>query len=270
MGAQSTGEPAAEEYGQGADETPVELLHNRDVDWNRWPVQTYLEENYRVPHPADLAVIDHHARFYRRLRPGSIGRSLEFGAGPNLYPLMLAASVSRHIQAVEPSAASVAYLQGQLRNGADRSWSAFYEECRRRLPTLPPDLNTALSIVEVTHAGAAEIGADAYDLGSMHFVAESVTEDLAEFTALCERFAKAVRPGGPLIAAFMENMGRYRLGDGSSWPGVRVDSDIVRAVFARLATGIEVTRIEADATLPDYGYTGMVLMTARRPGSAVA
>jgi hypothetical protein len=155
-----------------------------------------------------------------------------------------------------------------LQNGADPSWSAFYEECRRRLPSLPPNLDAALSIVEVTHAAAVGVASDAYDLGSMHFVAESITEDVDEFAALCARFARAVRPGGPLVAAFMENMGSYRLGDGSTWPAVRVNSDIVRTAFAGHATAIEVTRINADPTLPDYGYTGMVLMTARRAAFA--
>ena len=73
---------------------------------------------------------------------------------------------------------------------------------------------------------------------------------------------------GWLLAAFMENMRRYRLGDGSTWPGTPVDSEIVRSVFAPHTTELEVTRIDADETLPDYGYTGMVLLTARRPASA--
>ena len=99
----------------------------------------------------------------------------------------------------------------------------------------------------------------------MHFVAESVTEDSGEFAGFCAAFVDAVRPGGHLVAAFMENMGRYGLGDGSRWPGLPVDAAAVAAVFTPLTVELEVTRIDADPDLPDYGYSGMVLLTARRP-----
>jgi hypothetical protein len=201
--------PAAE--GRGGENT---VLHNRDVDWDLWPVQTYLAENYRRPHPADLAVIAHHAAFLRRMPADSIARSVEFGAGPNLYPLMLASAVSRHIDAIEPGAASVAYLTTQLRHGPDATWEPFYAECRRLLPQLPPAAHLALSKVEVVRGDAATIAPDTYDLASMHFVAESVTEHFDEFDRLCRTFVGTVVPGGRLMAAFMENMGRYQLGDG--------------------------------------------------------
>jgi hypothetical protein len=239
-------------------------LRNADVDWDSWPVQEYLAENYRILHPSDLAVIEHHSAFFATLRPDSIASSVELGAGPNLYPLMLAAGVSRDIHAVEPSAASVGYLTRQLREGPDPTWEPFWAACVQRQPALPASLSAALARVRLTHAPIASVAPGGYDLASMHFVAESVTEDRAEFQALCAAFVAAVRPGGLLVAAFMENMGRYRLGDGSAWPGYPVDTTKVRAAFAPYTDRLELERIDADATLPDYGYTGMVLLTGRR------
>jgi hypothetical protein len=237
------------------------------VDWNRWPVAEYLAENYRQLHPADAAVIDHHSAFYRRFAPGSLARSLEFGAGPNLYPLMLAAAASRSIHAVEPSAASLAYLRRQLAEGADPSWLPFYERCRSRNPDLPASLARALSRVTVVPGSALDLPAGGYPVASMNFVAESVTERADEFTGFCRAFACSVRPGGGLVAAFMENMGRYRIGGGPHWPGYPVDVAAVRAAFAPLTDDLDVDRIDADPTLPDYGYTGMVVLTARRSAS---
>lgn len=239
-------------------------IRNRDVDWDAWPVQDYLSENYRRMHPADLAVIEHHSRFYREFEPDSFDRSVEFGAGPNLYPLMLAAAVSRHIEAIEPSAASVEYLNHQIGEGPDESWLEFYRACRSRQPDLPETLQMALRRVEVRRGDADAVEQGAYDLASMHFVAESVTEDQDEFRALCARFVGSARPGAPIVAAFMENMGRYGLGDGSRWPGYPVDTDRVAAAFTGIATDVALERIDADETLPDYGYTGMVLLTGRR------
>jgi hypothetical protein len=234
------------------------------VDWNTWPVQDYLAENYRELHPADAAVIRHHAGFYRQFAPQSVERSLEFGAGPNLYPLMLATAASRRIEAVELGAGNVAYLTRQLSEGPDESWQAFYALCRRLDPALPPALTEALSQVRIVHGDARSVRHGTYGLASMNFVAESVTEDPDEFTEFCHSFAMSVRPGGHLVASFMENMPSYRIGAASRWPGCPVDRAAVHRAFAPHTERLTVTRIDADPTLPDYGDTGMVLMRAVR------
>ncbi|MEZ0096119.1 class I SAM-dependent methyltransferase [Streptacidiphilus sp. EB129] len=239
-------------------------LRNDDVDWDLWPVQDYLAENYRELHTCDAQVIRHHAALYRRLPPGSVTRSLEFGAGPNLYPLMLAAAVSCRIHAVESSAASVDYLIRQLTDGPDKSWQTFYTLCRDLQPALPTTLSEALSHVQSLHGDVRDVPEGTYDLASMNFVAESITEDIEEFTTLCHTFIRSVRPGGLLVAAFMENMPRYRVGSGPVWPGCPIDAHAVRIVFQPHTDHLAVTRIDSDPTLPDYGDTGMVLLQATR------
>jgi hypothetical protein len=236
---------------------------NADADWDRWPVSAYLAENYQGMHASDAAVIRHHSAFYRRLPADGVGRSLEFGAGPNLYPLMLAAATVRRIDALEPGAAGVAYLQRQLKH-PDAAWDEFYALCRRLQPRLPAGLTEALSRVRLLHADAAAVPPGTYGLASMNFVAESVTEDAAEFAELCGRFIHSVRPGGHLVAAFMENMPSYRIGTGPVWPAFPVDTAAIRHVFAPYTETLRITRIDKDPTLPEYGDTGMVLLQAVR------
>ncbi|MEU8752866.1 class I SAM-dependent methyltransferase [Streptomyces chartreusis] len=238
-------------------------IRNDDVDWDVWPVREYLAENYRELHPSDAAVIAHHARLYRELAPCAIARSVEFGAGPNLYPLMLAAAASRRVDAVETGAGNVAYLTEQLRLGPDADWQPFHALCRRHLPDLPASLREALSPVRVVHGDVRALPAGTYGLASMHFVAEGASEDFAEFTEFCRLFARCVVPGGYLVAALMENLPTYRIGTTSRWPGCPVDRDAVRAVFTALTEELSVSRIDTDPTLPDYGDSGMVLMTGR-------
>lgn len=242
------------------------VWRNADAEWDRWPVEVYLNENYRRLHACDAAVIEHHSAFYRGLAAASIGTSIEFGAGPNLYPLMLAAAASRRIDALDYSLANVAYLTRQLSAGADESWQPFYAKCRELNPALPPDLATALAGVHVKLENVRAIRPGSYDLASMNFVAESISEDREEVALFCRAFIRSVRPGGYLVAAFMENMARYRLGDGSRWPGCPTASADVREFFAPHTDDLVLTRIDADPTLPDYGYTGMVMLTARRRG----
>ena len=62
----------------------------------------------------------------------------------------------------------------------------------------------------------------------------------------------------------MENMGCYRVGDGPQWPAIPVDAPLVRQVFAPLVAVLSTNHIGFDPTGPDYGYTGMVLLTATR------
>ncbi|MFJ8648650.1 class I SAM-dependent methyltransferase [Streptomyces sp. NPDC093546] len=237
--------------------------HNREADWDRWPVSAYLTENYRRMHSSDATVLRHHCAFYRRLPADGVGRSLEFGAGPNLYPLMPAAAVVRLIDALEPGAGNVAYLAGQLEH-PDASWQTFYALCRALDPRLPTTLTEALSRVRVLHADATAVPEGAYDLASMNFVAESVTEDADEFAELCGMFIRSVRPGGHLVAAFMENMPSYQIGGGLVWPAFPVDTQTVRRAFAPHTAHLLVTRVDKDPTLPDYGDTGMVLLQAVR------
>ncbi|GAA3770825.1 hypothetical protein GCM10022403_002680 [Streptomyces coacervatus] len=236
--------------------------HNDDVDWDSWPVADYLAENYRDLHPSDAAVITHHSAFYRRLAPDSVGRSVEFGAGPNLYPLILAAAASRRIEAVEAGTGNVAYLERQLLCGPDASWLPFHALSRRLNPDLPATLAGALAHVSVVQADVRELEPAGYELASMHFVAEGATEDYAEFTDFCRAFVRCVVPGGHLVAAFMENMPTYRIGPVSRWPGCPVDPEIVTRVFAPMTRDLSVSHIDSDPTLPDYGDTGMVLLTA--------
>jgi hypothetical protein len=238
-------------------------LFNRDVDWDRWPVSDYVDELYRRILPSDDAVIVHHSAFFRRFPAGHFGRAVEVGAGPNLYPLMLLAGVSREVVAVEPSAAGRAYLERQLSDGPDAHWQVFYDRCRQLRPELPDTLAGALSGVTVRPGGAHDLEPAGYDLASMHFVAESATEDRDEFRGLCRAFAGSVRPGGHLVAAFMENMGRYRIGAGPHWPGYPVDAGTVRDAFAPYTTDLETSRVDSAATSGGYQTTGMVVLTGR-------
>jgi hypothetical protein len=182
---------------------------------------------------------------------------------------MLAAACSRRIVAAEPSDGNVAYLRRQL-SSPDEHWQAFYARCRQGNPALPTALGTALAKVEVRQVDGSAITPGTFDLASMSFVAEGTSEDDDEFRRFCELFVASVVPGGHLVAAFMENLRRYRFGAGPEWPAYPVDADVLHDVFAPITDSLVVRRIDPDPTLPDYGYSGMLMMTARRPTGAPA
>ena len=78
---------------------------------------TALAANSRGRPASDDAGIAHHSAFYRDLAPESLGRTVEIGAGPNLYPLFLASGAARRIDAVDRSAAGLGYLREQVAAG---------------------------------------------------------------------------------------------------------------------------------------------------------
>jgi hypothetical protein len=243
-------------------------LRNADIDWESWPVEEYLAETYRELHPADAAIIDHHSAFYRGIPADSLALSLELGAGPNLYPIMLACAASRRIDAVDKSAGNVEYLRRQLRDGPDESWQPFYTRCRDLNPALPATLAEALTRVRVSSGDALDLHSgtnEVYDLASMHFLAEGATQSAEEFERFCQAFVESVRPGGLLIAAFMERMDDYHFADQTSWPAYPVDSEVVRRVFAPHTVDLQLSRVDIDqAVTESFPGTGMVLLTARR------
>ena len=177
--------------------------------------------------------------------------------------MFLASGAAQRIDAVEISPAGARYLRRQLTDGPDTSWAPYWERCRALNPTLPATAARAMARVRVTVGDAFSLAGAGYDLASMHFVAESVTEDAAEFVRFCAAFVATVRAGGHLVAAFMENMGRYGFADGSRWPGIPVDVEVLERIFAPLTTDLRLSRTNADPGLPDYGYTGMVFLRAR-------
>lgn len=236
---------------------------NADVPWDAFDVERYVADNYAALHDADREIIQRLSAYYRRMPAGSAGRTLELGAGPNLYPLMLAAGVSRAIDVVEPSAANVAHLRRVLSGPPDAHWTPFWETCRAGNPDLPENLSRVLSKVRVLHGGADDLPVGWYGGASMFFVAESVTGDLQEFRAICARLACAVRPGGHVVAAFMAGMPSYELA-GQLLPSCPVDAWTVREALAPHLRNLRVGHIRPDPSLP-YDCDGMLLATGRRP-----
>jgi hypothetical protein len=59
-------------------------------------------------------------------------------------------------------------------------------------------------------------------------------------------------------------MARYQFGDGSDWPGCPITGHDLERVVIPHTDALTITRIDADPAIPDYGHTGMLLLTARR------
>ena len=104
-----------------------------------------------------------------------------------------------------------------------------------------------------------------YDIGTMFFVAESITSDAREFERAVHSFIGSLKPGAPFAAAFMKGSRGYQV-DTESYPAVAIDTDRVKSCLAGVAYDYEIRVIElheTDEPLRD-GYDGMILATGRR------
>jgi len=119
--------------------------------------------------------------------------------------------------------------------------------------------------VRLLQGSVFDLPKSAYDIGTMFFVAESITADPAEFQAAVRSFMESLKPGAPFAAAFMKGSHGYQV-DTESYPAVEIDTDRVRSCLAGVAYDYDIRVIELHETeepLRD-GYTGMILATGWR------
>jgi hypothetical protein len=105
-----------------------------------------------------------------------------------------------------------------------------------------------------------ELPSARWDLGTMFFVAESMTEDPDEFHVALARFLGALKPDAPFAAAFMEESKGYEVA-GTRYPAYRVTVADVKRHLARLgARDLTVEQPDTSHRVRD-GYEGMIVAT---------
>jgi hypothetical protein len=102
-----------------------------------------------------------------------------------------------------------------------------------------------------------------WDLGTMFFVACSLSTDRTEFTRATHRFVHALIPDAPFAAAFMVNSRGYDVA-GVWYPAVAIDAVEVEQCLASVAYDVRVDGIDTDNPLRED--CGMVLATGRAIG----
>jgi hypothetical protein len=111
---------------------------------------------------------------------------------------------------------------------------------------------------EVVRGNVFELEPDQFDVGTMFFVAESITTQADEFRRAMQRFVESLVPGGPFAAAFMRGSQGYLVGT-TYFPAYPIDVEDVESALAPLARIGRIARIESHG-LRD-GYSGMIVAT---------
>jgi hypothetical protein len=193
---------------------------------------------------------------------GTTGHGLDVGAGPNLYPSLSMLPHCSELTLREYSAANVAFLREQTAKLPER-WRPFWDVVSAQ--SAAGDFAAARELLaeraHVEQGSIFELPRAGWDLGTMFFVAESLSEDPAEFEAATGCFVRALRPGAPFAAAFMEHSLGYDVA-GVSFPATPVGETEIAACLERVATDLEVHWVEMRPQLRP-GLNGMIVAVGR-------
>ncbi|WP_157220560.1 class I SAM-dependent methyltransferase [Flavisphingomonas formosensis] len=237
---------------------------NSGYDWDAFDSEAYLDHYYREPHPDDVDLARRTAAAIAAAPPaGAALDIIDVGTGPNLFPWLCALPRARSLTAWEYSRQNVDWLREELAGDELRPLWRYYWDVVS--PGHVPDENPVAAIAaiaRVEQASIFDLPKAQWDLATMFFCAESITRSEAEFASACRALAEAVRPGGTLVAAFLDQSRGYVVAD-RPFPALPVDADAIRAAFHPYVGDISVEPIGGSEAETHSGYTGSLFMVAR-------
>jgi hypothetical protein len=241
-------------------------LRNDAVEWSDFDADEYWKFNFSSVLPEDAEIIECASKFLIASceRTGRFKAAVDVGAGTNLYPGLLMLPWAERIVFTEYAADNIRWLRENLADtSGEWPWQPFWdlvahqpcyhdvEQPRRRLAAAH----------EVGQVSIFDLPPRTYDLGSMFFVADGMTEDWEEFEAAVRAFLGSLAPGSPFLMAFMEGSTGYDV-HGVRFPSVRVTLDSLEGLLARLpVTGTGVLRTDNSIRALRPGYDAMLLVT---------
>jgi hypothetical protein len=239
-------------------------LKNADVSWGAFDPNAYVEHNYSDLQPEDAEILhvvrDHFSDHFRRAGAGPVS-GIDVGAGANLYPALAMLPWCDEITLFEHSPANAAYLRRQV-DSYDENWDQFWAAlCENgaydSLGMDPREKFAKVVTVEPGDIFDLERYEGRWSVGTMFFVAESMTNSPVEFSLGVERFMRALAPGAPFAAAFMEHSKGYHVGE-HFFPACDVGESEVRASLRPFADDFTARRLKSSAAVRN-GYTGMIV-----------
>lgn len=238
---------------------------NADYQWASFDSEAYFQHYYGEPHPDDDCVIRYAVEAMKRATP--IGAALDIvdiGTGPSLIPFLCALPRARRLTAWEYAESNVAWLEAELQKPALRSqWQHFWSVARETyqpetLPDDPMPLLRARSVI--TRGSVFDLPERNWDAATMFFCAESITERQDEFGAACVAFARSVKPGGMLAAAFLVRSAGYIVAD-RPFPVLSLTPEFIERVFAENADDVRAELIGIRDREIRSGYSGFIFLT---------
>lgn len=250
---------------------------NRDYPWDDFSPEYYFKKNYATLREDDRQIVGIVRDFFvdtfssRPIPPGL--RGIDVGTGTNLYPALTMLPFCERITLYDFSAANVKWLERQhkkkwpawrrwpsWRKAWKNFWSLLASDPAYQAISRPKD-ELAKRIEIVQGDVLREPVQDRWDLGTMFFVAESITGQQGEFLAAVDHFFAMLKPDAPFAMAFMEHSKGYHVG-GHKYPATDIGLDDVEACMKARAESVKIHPVVGDKPLRE-GYTRMIVAHGR-------
>jgi len=248
---------------------------NADVRWDDFPSQDYWHRNYKEIQPADKEIIRLVGSFFGKTfrRRDRVQRAIDVGSGTNLYPALLMLPWAEHILLTDYSESNVRWLRSEVMDDdVAWTWQPFWRELQalegyNQVSEPRKQLRVACTgpgpQPTVEERSVFDLPSAQWQLGTMFFVAESITRIREEFEEAVASFAGALEPHSPFAAAFMKGSDGYPLGetDEVTYPALPVTAGDIRNHFTRLGVSkLDVKELETPQLVRE-DYEGMIVAT---------
>jgi hypothetical protein len=242
---------------------------NAEFPWDDFNSASYFDHNYRRMREDDAEILElTHSWFAAALTEavaanGTGVHGLDVGCGPNLYPGLAMLPVCKTLTLLDRSLSNISWLKTHVLDCGEM-WRPYWDLIS------PADSRGGFDDARswlaersrILHGSLFDLPEARWDVGTMFFVAESITMDFAEFDVALTRFLRALRPGSPFAAAFMEQSDGYEVG-GSRFPSVSLTAREIDACLAHHTAELTMHRIKTRPTPLRPGYAGMILALGR-------
>ena len=251
----------------------LSMINNADAPWNKFSSEDYWRHNYSELQAEDREIIRLVSRFFIHAfgeRGPARRRGIDVGSGTNLYPALLMLPWTEQILLTDFSASNVRWLSRHVcEESTAWDWQPFWRELHEMEGyngiSEPRKHLREACVGEPGFAGIEQNSVFAlppaqWDLGTMFFVAESITEDREEFRAAIASFVGALRPGAPFATAFMAGSHGYPVA-GTRFPALPITLDDAELRFTELGVnGLSVELLQLPPKVRDE-YEGMIVAT---------
>jgi hypothetical protein len=248
---------------------------NDEADWDAFDSRWYRNHNYGIVRPEDRTMVKRVRDFFAASASADPlpvdARGLDVGAGSNLYPSFAMLPFCANLDLWEHSAANVRWLRSQQSwwHRFDKRWDKFWDILTEN-PSYRAYADDHRPMVEFSRKAVIRQGSifdlpeGQWDMGTMFFVACSMSGSRDEFDRAVRCFLRSLRPKAPFAIAFMTGSTGYPAGRHVRFPAYPLtkDGDKDLQSFDELAYAVSVHPI--DSGLRDG--IGMLLITGKAQG----
>jgi hypothetical protein len=237
---------------------------NAEQPWDAFDPAWYLAHNYAELRFDDRQLLEWAGEFFALAGLRERGHGIDVGTGANIYPALAMLPQCYQLTMVERSTANVKWLSNEVLGFAE-TWDPFWGTLVNAQPLHYKEIDPRRALqsrAEVRQGSIFSLPASEYDIGTMFFVAESITARRVEFEKATRSFLRSLRRHAPFAAAFMKGSSGYQVG-GYRFPAVAIDENDIHQILATIAYDVVVRVIPTGGNPLRDGYEGMILATGR-------